>query len=143
MLIQDKISIASPPSAVWAVKIDVARWSIWSPTATYALSAGLPLKVGCEVLLKQPAQPKMIWRVTEFGPGYYFAWETSGKALRMRATYHITPHGSGAECVLTLKVFGSLRRIVASIIFLPIRNAIKQENRALKEWCESGRGAKS
>ena len=122
---------------MWAATVDIEIWPEWLPTVQEAqLLDGPPFGVGSRALLKQPAQPRTLWRVVEFDAGQRFVWETSGKALRMRATHSLRPCGEGTVCTISLQVLGSMRWLVAPMLYPAIRFALRRENAALKKRCE-------
>ena len=137
MIITDRIHISCPHYTVWAATVDIETWPEWSPVIQEArLLDGPPLGVGSLALLKQPAQPRTVWRVVEFDAGQRFVWETSGNALHMRAEHSLRPCGEGTECTLNLQVLGSLSWLIAPVLYPAIRIALRRENSALKDRCE-------
>ena len=137
MLIEDRIHISCPADLVWAVTIDINAWPNWVPSIQHAqvVSDG-PFGLGSEAVLKQPAQPKTVWRVVEFSPQVRFVWVTSGRYLRMRAEHHLTSTSHGTECSLNIQFTGPLRWLLGPVLKYPIRAALRQENKALKTECE-------
>ena len=139
MLIEDNIHISAPPDHVWAITIDIDAWPRWTPTVREArrLDDG-PFGIGSQALLKQPAQSQKVWSVTEFTPGNSFIWETSGRFLRMRAKHLLIADDSGTDCITSVQLLGLLGNGLGPLLRLPIKLALRQENQALKAFCEAG-----
>ncbi|PUB10401.1 SRPBCC family protein [Yoonia sediminilitoris] len=137
MLIEDRIHISCPADLVWAITIDINGWPNWVPTIRHAqvVSEG-PFGVGSKAVIKQPAQPKTLWRVVEFSPKVSFVWETSGRLLRMRAKHHLSPVKDVTECYTSIQIEGPLSPLLGPILRYPIKQALRQENKALKIECE-------
>ena len=102
--------IQAPPDKVWTVMTDVEAWPEW--TASIASMERLddaPFGVGSRVRIRQPKFPAVVWRVTDYEPGRYFAWGTSSAGMKVTAGHRIDPAGSGRSRVtLSLRQKGPL-----------------------------------
>jgi len=140
MLITNSTFIACPAQQVWEATTDIDRWPDWAPTVQTARRLDkLRFGLGSQAIIKQPLQSRTVWTVTEFEDGRYFAWETAGRAFRMRATHRVARHGSGTKCTLTVKLIGPVAMVFGVVLAPLILLAVTQENRGLKHWCETVR----
>ncbi len=138
MLITHSTFIASPIQQVWETTTDISSWPDWAPTVQTARRLdNLGFGVGSQAIIKQPMQSRTVWTVTEITDGQFFVWETSGKAIRMRATHRLATHENGTNCTLTVKLVGPVAMICAAFLAPLIWLALMQENRGLKRWCET------
>lgn len=138
MHIENTTTIAAPPDLVWTVTQDIGRWPEWTPTVTAArrLDDG-PFGLGSTALLKQPAQPKATWTVTEFASGEHFSWETRRPGLHFVASHRLVPEGSGTRNTLSVDAHGLLAILFWPLLNFGIRKALADENHGLKSHCES------
>lgn len=138
MTVEDTIFIDAKPDSVWAVTVDVERWPEWAPTVTHVARVDdRPIGIGSIFRIKQPGQPLSDWRVTAFDPGVRFTWETERTGLRMKATHEMAADGTGTENLLRLEVRGAMATLLWPLLRYAVRRALSQENRGLKEHCES------
>lgn len=132
--------INCPAQKVWEATTDIDSWPDWAPTVQTARRLDRRrFGIGSQASIKQPMQPRTIWIVTAFEDGRHFAWETSGKALRMRATHRVTPLDGGARCTLEFELIGPAARFLGVFLVPFIWGALVLENRGLKRWCERNR----
>lgn len=144
MLITHSTFIACPIQEVWEATTDIDSWPDWAPSVQTADRLDkLRFGIGSQASIKQPMQSRAIWTVTEFEDGRYFAWETSGKAFRMRAIHSVASHDGGTKCTLKVKLIGPVAVIFAVFLAPLIWIALMQENRGLKRWCETVRRPRS
>jgi uncharacterized membrane protein len=138
MRISDIIHINAPAEVVWTVTIDIERWPEWTPTITSVtrLDSG-PLKPGSVARVTQPMQPVSEWVVTEITPGRVFSWETRRRGIHMSATHQIFPENGTTRNVLHVDVKGTLAVLFRPLLRFTIRRALAEENRGLKQRCES------
>lgn len=138
MLIKHSTFIACPTQQVWQATTDINSWPDWAPTVQTARRLDkLRFGIGSQASIKQPMQARTLWTVTEIEDGQYFAWETPGKAFRMRATHQVASHGSGTKCTLKVKLIGPVAMMSGVFLAPLIWLALMQENRGLKRWCET------
>lgn len=138
MLIRHSTFIESPTHRIWAAATEIDTWSAWAPTVQSArrLDKGR-LGIASLARIKQPMQSSATWTVTAFEDGIFFAWESTGRFLRMRASHELVSHGSGTKQILTLRLSGPLAWSTALFLAPFIRIALGQVNRGLKHWCEA------
>jgi Polyketide cyclase / dehydrase and lipid transport len=110
--LQHTVTSVTPPKRVWAVVVDVARWSERIPTvdAVERLDAG-PLAVGSRTRLQQPRLPTAVWTVTELADGSSYTWESSSPGVTVTAAHVVEPHPDGSRLTLALTVSGPLSGI--------------------------------
>ncbi len=143
MLIKHSTFIACPTQEVWEETTDIDSWPDWAPTVQTARRLDkLGFGIGSQASVKQPMQSRKVWTVTEIEDGQYFVWETSGKALCMRATHQVASHGSGTKCTLKVQLIGPVALVLSVCLAPLIWLALMQENRGLKRWCETVRTRK-
>jgi uncharacterized protein YndB with AHSA1/START domain len=107
------VDIAAPPERVWQVMSEVERWPEWTRSVREVrrLGNGGPLQVGSRVLVRQPAFPPALWKVTALDPGKSFAWTSAAPGLRVVASHRVDGSPSGTSATLSLELhglFGSL-----------------------------------
>ncbi|HZI98473.1 MAG TPA: SRPBCC family protein [Actinomycetales bacterium] len=123
-----EVTVAAPPSVVWAALADPTRMGRWSPEAVRARPHGAttgPLGVGA-VFTGSNRSPRARWstrcEVTESTPGQSFAFAVSavGGSPVSRWRFDLTPDRGGTRVVQTwhdaraglrgsvIKAFGSL-----------------------------------
>jgi uncharacterized membrane protein len=106
-------SVEASADAVWKLFIDVERW----PALTASISEARrtdsgPLRVGSEVVIKQPGLPQARWRVTELDEGRSFTWETKVGLVTAVGGHSVTTEGPEAVITLTLDQRGPLTGLV-------------------------------
>lgn len=138
MRISDQILLSCPVDLVWAETIDITSWPKWTPTVKLVQRLdNRAFGPGSQALIKQPAQPKTLWRVTAFEDGRAFTWETSGRLFKMRATHRVTPHANFTNCKLTVELIGPIAKLLGPLLKHAVKMALRRENQGLKQWCES------
>ena len=102
--LQVQREIAAPAEAIWSVMTDVEAWPEWTQSITSAERLDdADFGLGSRVRIRQPKLPAVVWRVSEFEPARYFAWEASGGGIHSVAGNRIEPAGAGRSRV-TLSV---------------------------------------
>lgn len=136
--IEETVYIDVPANIVWNITVDINRWKEWNPSITAArrLDVG-PLGRGSVARIKQPLQPESDWTVTEYVHEERFTWETRRTGLRMAATHYVQGNESGTLSILRLQASGIRAVLLWPVLRVAIRHALKEENRALKAWCEA------
>src|SRR5262245_24044936 len=85
MIVESTIQIDVPPSTVWEVFTDAARWPEWTESVERVTPLdGDGISIGRRFEIKQPRFPKVVWQVTDVVPGVSWSW---------------TAHGAGATTV--------------------------------------------
>jgi uncharacterized membrane protein len=101
------VAIAAPPERVWEVMSEVERWPEWTRSVREVRRLGSrPLQVGSRVLIRQPAFPPALWKVTALDPGKSFAWTSVAPGLRVVAEHRVDGTQSGATATLSLELSG-------------------------------------
>ncbi|MDF1602302.1 SRPBCC family protein [Nocardioides sp. YIM 152315] len=113
-LMETRRHVDAPPSAVWEVLVDVARWPDWTPTvrSVERLDDG-PLRVGWRAKVRQPRLPQALWQVTEVVDGRSFTWEATGPGLRTIARHVVVPDGGGSTVTLSIEQLGPVGAVAA------------------------------
>ena len=137
MRLQHTIDISAPIDRVWDLTLDIeALPSVTSTmTSVERLDDG-PLAVGSKARIKQPAQGEKIWTVTALEPRKHFAWTTRAMGTRMTGGHHLKESATGTTNTLTIDIEGTFAPVVGLLLRIPIRNAIKTENRGFKTAAE-------
>ena len=134
------VEIAAPPSRVWPVIRDVARWHEWTASITRItrLDQG-PLRLGSRARVEQPKLPKNIFLVTALEEDRGFTWETSSPGLRGAGHHWIEPIGDGRASRVTLGVDfrGPLAWVVALFYGGLTQRYIEMEAAGLKRRSET------
>jgi len=135
-VVESRIVIAAPLETVRQYTIDVNRWPKWCPTIqTARVQEDDQLSMGAEFSLKQPLQPKRLWKVTELVPNKVAAWRTIDQKARFVARHVLVDKGTSIECTLKLR-FVPTWWPLQSLLSLAFKAALSRENRALKVVCE-------
>lgn len=101
------VDIAAPPSRVWEVVSDVERWPEWTRSVREVRRLGEgPLGVGSRILIRQPAFPPALWKVTGLEPGKGFMWTSGAPGLRVVANHRVEASPSGTVATLSLELQG-------------------------------------
>jgi uncharacterized membrane protein len=138
MAFEETIDIAAPPSRVWAVVIDVARWQDWTPTITsIELLDGGPFRIGSRARIRQPNLPTAVWRVTALEPGRYFEWRNVSPGVTSVAGHRVARNADDATRVtLSFGWFGWLAPLLQLFYGKLARRYVRTEAESLKRWCE-------
>ena len=133
------IEIAAPPSQVWAVLANVARWSVWTPTiSSVELLDASSLVVGHRARIQQPRLPAVIWTVTAIEAGRYFEWQNVAAGLKSVAGHRVESDGrGGARVTLSFEWSGWLTPLIRLVYGRLTRRYVNTEAESLKRRCES------
>jgi carbon monoxide dehydrogenase subunit G len=139
MFVENTIDIQAPAEIIWAVMVDVERWSEWTPSMQRVerLDAG-PFAVGSRARVRQPRIPPAIWVVTELVRGSSFTWVSHGLGQHHVATHRIDPRADG-RCTVTLSVrsTGSVVTLFSPIMSPIARRYVAMEAEGLKRRAEA------
>lgn len=134
---EERLEVAAPPAAVWAVMQDVVRWPEWTPTVTAVEPVSGPdLAVGADYRVRQPRLPAVVWTVTELHPGRSFAWTSQGPGVRSRGDHRVEPTADGCTAVLAFEQSGPLAGLSSAIWSRLIRRYVHTETEQLKRTAE-------
>ena len=139
MQLEVTVEIDAAPEQVWAVLADVERWPEWtaSMTSVRRLDEGA-FGAGSQAHIRQPRLLPMVWRVTAWGPGHWFAWETRGLGVTTTAGHRVVADGRGGTMVtLTVQQVGLLARLFRPWTSKLIRRYMEMEAQGLKRRCEA------
>ena len=139
MIVTNSISIKAPRSIVWALFTNVERWPRWLPTvSTVRPLTNTSFRVGARYRLKQPFQRPMVWEVSEVVPGRSFTWVARLPKAVLRARHDLEDRKDGTCVTLTFAREPRLPFIVPRVLCeVPVRWALRLENRSLKAACET------
>jgi uncharacterized membrane protein len=136
--LEQTIAINAPQAKVWAVLVDVERWPEWTASMEKVerLDDG-PFGLGSRVRIKQPRFPALVWKVTAFEPGAYFAWHASGRGVSTTAGHRITATDGGCSVTLSLDQGGPMSWL-ASLLYKKVSSEyVDMEAQGLKRFAES------
>ena len=141
MDIEQRIEIAAPAAAVWAVMSDVERWPEWTPTITSLERVdAAPFAVGSRVRIRQPRLPTAVWTVTTLEPGRYFEWQNVSPGVRSVAGHRAEAvAGGGTRVTLSFGWSGWLAPLIRLAYGRLARRYVRTEAESLKRWCEQRR----
>jgi len=137
MFVEHTMLIHASPERVWAVTVDVERWSEWTPTVTRVTRVDDgDFQVGSVARIKQPGMRECLWRVTEMRDGVGYTWETRVFGMTMIATHEISVHADGAMNTLRLTMRGVVSRLFWPMIRGKLHLTLSRENAGLKAKME-------
>ena len=99
--------IGAPPSAIWPLWADPARWPEWNPQVHRAELDG-ELRVGAEIRVKMRRGDKVRYAVTELEPERLLALEVRFPGARQGHQHRLEPAHQGAEVTHAIRVTGAL-----------------------------------
>lgn len=138
MVLEDTIEINAPAERVWQVTTDVEVWPKWAPAMERIRREDSgDFKLGSSALIKQKQMPETRWTVTEIHQGHHFSWATRIMGMDMIATHVITPGERAVTSLLRIEMDGLPIKLLGFIIKPLVMNALKDENKGLKHYCES------
>jgi uncharacterized protein YndB with AHSA1/START domain len=131
--------IEAPPERVWEIVTDVEAWPTWTASiSSIERLDDAPFGIGSRVRIRQPKLPPAIWRVTDFDPGRYFAWSTSGGGIRVIAVHRVEPAGeSRTRLTLETRQSGLLAPIYELLFRKLGLSYMNLEADGLKRRCEA------
>lgn len=143
MHVRETIDINAAPEAIWAILIDVERWSDWSESMTsLAYLEAPPLRIGSQVRVKQPRLPAAVWTVTSIEPHRQFTWEASTFGSHMVGIHAIEALGEGRSRVtLGVDQSGPLAWLGTLLFGRLGRRYVRMEAEGLKQRVERPREA--
>ncbi len=132
------IRINAPQERVWAVMCDVTRWHEWTASISrIEICDGAPLRIGSEVVIKQPRFPPATWNVTSMIPGKSFTWESGGPGVLVSAQHEIVADGDACKVTLRLQFTGLLSGMFAGLTAGINEQYLAMEAKGLQRRCES------
>lgn len=140
MTITNTIEIAAPVERVWALTVDVEGWPSVTPKTVTSVNRvdGGAIGVGSQARIKQPAQPKLVWTVSEFVPNERFVWGTRTMGISMVGRHEMAPTTTGTRNTLTVELSGRGAGLFARLFGKRIGAAIALENEGFKRAAETG-----
>ena len=138
MHVQQSAEIRAEIDRVWAMLIDIERWSEWTRSIAKVerLDHG-EFGVGCRARVHQPRIPVAIWTVTEFEPARSFTWVSAAFGINSIAAHRLEPRGDGTvSLTLSLAQSGWLAWLVRSRAEKIAREYLAMEAQGLKRRCE-------
>jgi Polyketide cyclase / dehydrase and lipid transport len=133
------IGIEAPTARVWAILMDVERWSEWTPTVTTArrLEPG-PIAIGSRTRILQPKLPAAVWQVTELDESAgLFTWVTRSPGVAVTALHRLEPSPSGTFSTHSLDYSGLFASLIARLVGKLSLQYLEIEAKSLKTRCES------
>jgi uncharacterized membrane protein len=130
-------TIDAPADVVWQLTADVTAWPEYMPTvqSVERLEEG-PLRVGARAMIKQPAQRRALWTVTELTPGHTFSWESRRRGMTMTGSHRVDPEGAGSRNTLTITMSGPLTPVLGPLLAPLMRRVLRTENACFAERAE-------
>jgi uncharacterized protein YndB with AHSA1/START domain len=139
MVLEDTIEINAPGERVWQVTTDVEAWPKWAPAMERIQREDSgDFKLGSSALIKQKQMPETRWTVTEINPGHHFSWKTRVMGMEMIATHIITAGERAVTNLLRIEMKGLTIKLLGFMIKPLVKRSLREENRGLKQYCESG-----
>ncbi|MCX4385878.1 SRPBCC family protein [Micromonospora peucetia] len=130
--------VAAEAGQVWAVLVDVERWSEWTPSVRRAARRERgPLAVGATARLEQPKLRPAVWRVTELTEGRSFSWESRSPGVRSLGEHRVLSLPDGRSRVeLAVTQSGPLAGPVGWLYGDLLRRYLRMEADGLRRRCE-------
>ncbi|GAB1820572.1 SRPBCC family protein [Herbidospora sp. RD11066] len=137
MRYESAVLIDAPPSRVWEIFSDVARWPEWMPTieALDLLDPG-PLRVGARARIRQPRLPVAVWRVTELADGHRFTWASGAFGLRTEGIHVVEATPGGTRALSVIDQTGFLAPMADLLMGRLTRRYLALEGESLKARSE-------
>jgi uncharacterized membrane protein len=136
---ETSIEIDAGLDVIWSTLSDVERWPEWTQSVTEVerLDAG-DIGVGSRARVKQPAMPRLVWKVTQYAPGAVFSWASKIVGVTTTGGHRLTTSGDGVTVTLTLDQEGTLAPVVWWLTGSRSRRYVQMEAEGLKRRSESG-----
>jgi len=139
MEIEQTVAINALPAKVWAALINVENWPSWTKSVeTVKRLDANAFGMGSEAQVKQPKLPAFVWKVVEFEPGAFFAWEVNARGVRSYGGHRISPTDGGCTVTLTIRQNGPMAWLAALLYGGMSRRYVDMEAQGLKRYCEAG-----
>lgn len=136
--LEKTVAINAPPAKVWAALMDIENWPLWTASMAKVERLGSePFAVGAQARITQPKVPPLVWTVTEFEPGAYFAWRASTRGVTSDAGHRITPADGGCTVTLSINQRGPMSWLAGLLMGKQTRRYVDMEAQGLKRFCES------
>ncbi|MEH1100055.1 SRPBCC family protein [Micromonospora sp. CPCC 205561] len=130
--------VAAEAEQVWAVLVDVERWSEWTPSVRRASRGESgPLAVGATARLEQPKLRPAVWRVTELVEGRSFSWVSRSPGVTSLGEHRVSPlPGGRCRVELVIAQSGPLAGPVGWLYGDLTRRYLRMEADGLRRRCE-------
>ena len=133
-------AVPAPPEQIWPLFVDVEHWPEMTESISEVRRLGSgPLRVGSEVIVKQPRLPRARWRVTELEPGRRFTWETTNGGTTAVGGHIVEASGQGSEITLTLRMHGPTARLMGAALGRLTQRNLLLEMEGFRRAAESAR----
>jgi len=138
MFNEDSIEIDAPAQLVWEVFSDVERWPQWTRSVTSLVALDGPgLAVGKRFAIKQPGMGKLVWKVTEVGPGEAWTWVQRSPGVLVTARHDVIAQPGGRTLVRQeLEQRGVLGALVGRLMAKKTKRFLELEAQGLKARSE-------
>lgn len=138
MITEDSVEIDAPQQLVWDVFSHVERWPEWTASVTSLVGLdGSALAVGKRFAIKQPGMQKLVWKVTEVGPGSSWTWVQRSPGVHVTASHEVTALPGGRTLVRQqLDQRGVLGALVGRLMAKKTKRFLELEARGLKARSE-------
>jgi uncharacterized protein YndB with AHSA1/START domain len=136
---QIAVDIRAPVERVFAVMLDVERWSEWTASirGIERLDSG-PFAVGSRVRIRQPRVRTAIWTVTGLQPPHSFTWTTKSLGVSATGVHSVWPAPAGSCAELRLAFEGPLAGLIARVGRRLVEHYLALESQGLKARSEAG-----
>lgn len=135
--IVERIRIAAPASAVFALYADVRNWHRWDPDTRAAALDGA-LQVGTHGWLKPRKGLRVRMRVTQVEPGRSLTVECPVLGNRMRFEHEIAPQGGGVLVTHRVSFHGWAAGWLDRTVGRDVRAGLPRTLDALRRHAEQG-----
>ncbi|GAA4967718.1 hypothetical protein GCM10023205_35880 [Yinghuangia aomiensis] len=99
-----RVDVEATPDDLWQVVADVDHWPEFMATMRRVERVGgAELGPGALVRIAQPRMPVLTWRVTDWTPGSFFAWQAASPGVTTTAS-HAVEARDAAGSTLTLGI---------------------------------------
>jgi uncharacterized membrane protein len=131
-------AVDAPADKVWQLFIDIERW----PEVTRSIrevrrTDSGPLRIGSEVIVRQPRLPQARWRVTALEPGRSFTWEATVAGVTAVGGHVVEADGQRAVITLTLSQHGPLVWLTDALMGSLARKYLSMEMEGFRRTAES------
>lgn len=136
MIIEERIDINAPASAIFSLYADVAGWNTWDPDTKFASLNG-PFAVGTTGTLAPTQGRPVPIKIVELTRDRSFTVVGAIPGFSMRFDHELTERGGTTEAVHRVTFSGFLLFIFAPLVGAQVRKGLPKTMQSLKAKAEA------